>query len=244
MEKDNILSFRVFGKRALFTIPENRIGGEKFSYHIPTPEAVKGITESIFWKPTIKWIVRRIRVINPIQTEAVGIKPIKMSGGNDLAYYTYLKDVEYEVEVSFEWNNNRPDLKNDRNENKYYFMAKRAIERGGRRDIFLGVRECQAYVEPCIFGEKTGFYDDVEELGFGIQFFGFNYPDEALSGEEKGLFKANFWTPVMKKGVIDVIRPEECSINRIIREMDIKEFILGNDMLGIEEEVKQFDMDK
>lgn len=243
MEKENILSFRVYGRRALFTVPENRMGGEKFTYHIPTPEAIKGITESIFWKPTIKWNVRRFRVINSIQTEAVGVKPLKMNTGNDLAYYTYLRDVEYEVEVNFEWNENRPDLKKDRNENKYYFMAKRAIERGGRRDVFLGTRECQAYVEPCIFGEKEGFYDDVEELSFGMQFYGFNYPDEALKSTENGSFKANFWHPIMKKGIVDVIRPEECNVTRVIREMDIKEFILGTNMLGIEKEVKEFDMD-
>ena len=38
----------------------------------------------------------------------------------------------------------------DRNENKHYFIAKRMIERGGRRDVFLGACEYQAYVEPYI----------------------------------------------------------------------------------------------
>ncbi len=243
MKKSNILSFRVFGRRALFTVPENRMGGEKFTYHIPTPEAVKGIMESIFWKPTIQWVVRRVRVINQIQTESVGIKPLKMNGGNDLSYYTYLKDVEYEVEVNFKWNENRPDLSHDRNENKYYFMAKRSIERGGRRDVFLGTRECQAYVEPCVFGEKKGYYDDVNELGFGLQFYGFTYPDEVYKDSDKGVFKANFWNPIMRNGIIDVINPDECEITRTIREMDVKQFILGNNMISIDEEVKQFDMD-
>ncbi len=58
------------------------------------------------------------------------------------------------------------------------------IERGGRRDVFLGTRECQGYVEPCKFGEK-GFYDDYGEMSFGLMFHGFDYPDEgklAISG--------------------------------------------------------------
>ena len=32
--------------------------------------------------------------MNPIQTEVKGIRPIKYSGGNDLAYYTYLKSCQ------------------------------------------------------------------------------------------------------------------------------------------------------
>ena len=244
MKKENILSYRVFGKRALFTIPENRLGGEKLTYHTPTPEGIKGITESIMWKPTIKWVVKRIRIINPIQTEAASVKPMKFNvNSSELAYYTYLKDVEYEVEVKFEWNMNRPDLAKDRNENKYYFMAKRAIERGGRRDIFLGARECQAYVEPCKFGEKQGAYDDVSELGFGLQFHSFTYPDEAINEKEKGFLRANFWNPVMKNGIIEVVSSEECKINRVIKEMDIKEFILGSNMKHIDKEVKELGMD-
>ncbi len=41
------------------------------------------------------------------------------------------------------------------------------IERGGRRDIFLGTRECQGYVEPCVFGEGEGAYDAFD-MDFGI----------------------------------------------------------------------------
>ena len=43
------------------------MGGEKTSYHIPTYEALKGITESIYWKPSIIWIVDAVRIMNPIQ---------------------------------------------------------------------------------------------------------------------------------------------------------------------------------
>ena len=57
----------------------------------------------------------------------------------------------------FEWNDNRPELKQDRNENKHHNIAKRMIIRGGRRDVFLGTRECQGYVSPCEFGEGEGF---------------------------------------------------------------------------------------
>jgi CRISPR-associated protein Cas5d len=85
-----------------------------------------------------------------IRTQTRSEKPVKYaSGGNDLAIYTYLADVEYQVQAHFEWNMNRKDMANDRNENKHYYVAKRMIDKGGRRDIFLGARECQGYVEPC-----------------------------------------------------------------------------------------------
>ena len=53
----NTIEFEVYGKYALFSDPVTRVGGEKTRYHIPTYEALKGMVESIYWKPTIMWIV-------------------------------------------------------------------------------------------------------------------------------------------------------------------------------------------
>src|SRR5690554_181156 len=156
----NQIEFVVYGKYALFTDPITRVGGEKFTYQVPTYQALKGILESVYWKPTFIWYIEEVRVMNKIQTQSKGMRPIKYSTpGNDLAYYTYLKDVCYQVRAHFDWNINRPELADDRNENKHHNIAKRMIERGGRRDIFLGTRECQGYVKPCVFGEDAGFYD-------------------------------------------------------------------------------------
>lgn len=90
-EHPNIVEFEVFGDYALFSDPLMRLGGEKCSYQVPTYEALKGILSSVYWKPTFIWRIMDVRVMNPIQTEVKGIRPIKYSGGNDLAYYTYLK---------------------------------------------------------------------------------------------------------------------------------------------------------
>lgn len=139
----NTIEFEVYGPYALFSDPVMRVGGEKTSYHIPTYEALRDV-ESIYWKPTIMWIVDAVRVMNPIQTETKGIRPIAYNGGNELAYYTYLKDVRYQVRAHFEINYNHTELKDDRNEYKHHNIAKRMVKRGGRRDIFLGTRECQA----------------------------------------------------------------------------------------------------
>ena len=161
---DNFVEFEVYGDYGLFSEPLTRVGGEKFTYQVPTYEAMKGVMQSVYWKPTIIWIIDKIRVLNPIQTETKGIRPIKYnSNKNDLSYYTYLKDCRYQVKAHFIWNENRPELEADRNENKHHNIAKRMIIKGGRRDIFLGCRECQAYVEPCSLQHRRDVLQEINE---------------------------------------------------------------------------------
>lgn len=229
----NQIEFVVYGKYGLFTDPVTKIGGEKFTYQIPTYQALKGIVESIYWKPTILWYIDEIRVMNPIQTEVKGLRPVKYhSNANELAYYTYLRNPVYQVRAHFEFNLQREELAYDRNEHKHHNIAKRAVKRGGRRDIFLGSRECQGYVEECEFGDGESFYDRYGELSFGPMFHGFNYPDE--TGE--GKFEARIWTPEMKNGIISFVRPEGCSIVRTIKEKEMKPFTLGDNMQSVEDE--------
>ena len=163
--------------------------------------------------------------MNPIKTVRKGIRPIKYDGGNDLAYYTYLEDVCYQVRAHFEWNYNRPELEQDRNENKHHNIAKRMIERGGRRDIYLGTRECQGYVVPCRFGEGEGAYDKVN-MDMAFMYYAIIYPDEAEKAEDKGNMTVCLWQPKMKDGIIEFVRPSEipCKHKRHIRKMEMKKF--------------------
>lgn len=225
---ENIVTFQVTGKYALFTDPLTKVGGEKCSYQVPTYEALKGILSSVYWKPTIVWIIDKVRVMKPIRTESRNMRPINYSGGNTLAIYTYLADVAYQVQAHFEWNQRREDMAQDRNENKHFFVARRMIERGGRRDIFLGTRECQGYVEPCGFGEGAGYYDTYGELGFDLMFHGFDYPEE--NGTDA--FRARFWRPKMLDGVITFPRPEDCPVQKTIRGMKAN----PPDSVGLQEE--------
>lgn len=225
---ENKVEFKVHGKYALFTDPLTKIGGEKYSYQIPTYQALKGILESVYWKPTLVWVIDKVRVMNPIRTESQAVKPLNYSGGNTLSIYTYLVDVEYQVQAHFEWNIQREDLIEDRNENKHYFIAKRMIERGGRRDIFLGTRECQGYVEAVKFGEGKGFYDQYGELSFGLMFHGFDYPDETGVNE----LNSRFWHPKLINGVIEFCNPKECSVKKFVKVMKMDSMITS----GLKEE--------
>ncbi len=224
MRHPNIVEFSVTGDYALFSDPITRVGGEKCTYQIPTYEALKGILSSVYWKPTFIWYIDKVRVMNPIRMEVKGIRTKKYNGGNDLSYYTYLKDCHYQVSAHFEWNENRPELAGDRNENKHHEIAKRMIEKGGRRDIFLGTRECQGYVESCVFGEGAGAYDETPLLSFGHMYHGITYPDEAFSDGTKAQMTLNFWYPEMKNGVIVFPRPQDCPNHKPLHKMEMKAF--------------------
>ena len=231
------IEFKVWGRFALFTDPLTKIGGEKCSYHIPTYEALKGIAKSIYWKPTFIWVIDEVRVMKRIRTQTKGTKPLEYSGGNTLAIYTFLADVEYQVKAHFEWNAYRPELNEDRVEAKHHLIAKRMLGRGGRQDIFLGTRDCQGYVEPCEFGSGNGHYDNSGKLAFGMTFHGFDYPDE--TGEDK--LHTRFWQPTMVDGVIRLIRPEDCRVRKFVRDMQVKTFDRSRNFLDVQTELTRLE---
>lgn len=55
----------VSGDYACFTRPEMKV--ERVSYDVITPSAARAIFEAIFWKPAIRWQIRKIEVLNPIK---------------------------------------------------------------------------------------------------------------------------------------------------------------------------------
>lgn len=236
----NTVEFMVWGKYALFSDPITKVGGEKFSYLVPTYQSLKGILESVYWKPTFIWYIDAVRVMNKIQTQSKGMRPIlyapqrNKNKKNELAIYTYLKDVCYQVRAHFDWNFNRPELETDQNEHKHHNIAKRMIERGGRRDVFLGTRECQGYVKPCVFGEGKGYYDDYGEINFGLMVHGFDYSDETGKNE----LAVRLWkNVVMKDGIIEFPLPNDDSPEmerKIIKEM-MNAFIPNKNFVGLDE---------
>jgi CRISPR-associated protein Cas5d len=126
-------------------------------------------------------------------------------------------------------------MEKDRIDGKHFAVARRMIDKGGRQDVFLGSRECQGYVEPCSFGEGIGAYDDIPQLSYGVMFHGFDYPDETGVNE----LHSRFWNPVVQNGVIDFIRPEECTIRKFVREM----IPHSPESVGLQEEAIQNELD-
>lgn len=229
------IEFQVTGRYALFTDPLSKVGGEKCSYHVPTYEALKGIAKSIYWKPTLIWVIDEVRVMKRIRTQTKGVKPLDLGGGNSLAIYTFLADVQYQVRAHFEWNEHRPELSDDRIEAKHHAIAQRMIDRGGRQDVFLGTRDCQGYVQACEFGSGAGELDDAGELAFGLMFHGFDYPDE-MGGTE---LHARFWRPTMVNGVIRFSHPQDCTERRFVRSMSVKAFGLNQDIRPVDADASE-----
>ncbi len=59
----------VWGEYACFTRPEMKV--ERVSYDVITPSAARSIFDAIFWKPAIRWQVKRIEVLMPIKWTSV-----------------------------------------------------------------------------------------------------------------------------------------------------------------------------
>ena len=230
--KSNPFYMRVYGDYALFTDPMTKGGGEKFTYQVPSYQAIKGIVEACYWKPTLYYVIDSIKVMNPIKTETKGILSPMKNGSKDLNYYTYLRDVEYLVEFHFKWNDNRLDLPDDKNEKKHEQILLRSMQRGGRRDIFLGTRECIGHVDRIRKEEyeRAESHYKGESISLGVMFHSFVYPDEAYDDETEGVLMSNFHPIVMTNGEIKFIEPKDCTIKHLLGNYSIKHFNDSNFM--------------
>jgi len=59
------IRLEVWGDYASFNRPEMKV--ERVSYDVMTPSAARGILEAIYWKPQIRWVVDRVRVLAPVR---------------------------------------------------------------------------------------------------------------------------------------------------------------------------------
>lgn len=59
------IKLHVWGDYACYTRPEMKV--ERVSYDVMTPSAARGILEAIYWKPAIRWEVKKIHVLKPIR---------------------------------------------------------------------------------------------------------------------------------------------------------------------------------
>ncbi|MEE6716756.1 type I-C CRISPR-associated protein Cas5c [Schleiferilactobacillus harbinensis] len=213
------VQFRVAGNRALFSDPVFRVGGERASYMVPTEEALIGITSSIYWKPSIRWIIDKVCVLNRIAMESVSVKPRNFINGwnvsgkqrakeasskplNTLSSFAYLQEPAYNVYAHFEFSKD-PLYANDHNVLKHYNMFAQSLRHGGRFDVFLGTRECPAYVTDIQEDEESYYkeFKDPMDLGFMFNRFVYpTYPDNLISDAPIG---KTIMHVVMNQGDID-----------------------------------------
>jgi CRISPR-associated protein Cas5d len=158
---------RTWGDLACFTRPEMKV--ERVSYPVITPSAVRGLLESILYKPQFRWSVRRIAVKKPIRFLAFRRNEVKSrlsprtpepllvdedrTQRNTLA----LRDVEYVIEANMNLTplaglpRRKPVDGEDYGEDtlvKYLAMFQRRAEKGQCfNQPCFGCREFPAYFE-------------------------------------------------------------------------------------------------
>lgn len=69
MPQTEMYRVKFAGDYACFSRPEFKV--ERVSYPVMTPSAARGALEAIFWKPEIRWEIRRIHVLNPIRNQTI-----------------------------------------------------------------------------------------------------------------------------------------------------------------------------
>lgn len=179
------------GDYALFTRPEMK--AERVSYDVITPSAARGILEAIYWKPQIRWVIDKIRVLKPIRFTSirrneVGTKTGKPTAdamrGEEVSPLGFavednrqqraslvLRDVAYVIEAHFD-------------------VLKRTLERGGAE---LTESECAAK-HISIFNRRARSGQAFQQPYFGCREFpvrfrliedGEAFPPCELSDSEK-----------------------------------------------------------
>lgn len=78
------IRLRISGEYACFTRPEMKV--ERVSYDVITPSAAVGVLDAIYWKPAIRWFVKKIEVLKPIRFQPFRTNEIKpIAAGRDAA---------------------------------------------------------------------------------------------------------------------------------------------------------------
>lgn len=161
------IQVEVWGDYALFTRPEMKT--ERVSYDAMTPSAARGLLESIYWHPGMRWRIDRIHVCSPIRftnirrnevkdtISARKVKTVMEKGQGDLYLATpesiqqraamVLRDVHYVIDAHFDLTENAAP---GDNAGKFQDIIKRRLERGQCYSMpYFGTREFPAHFRRC-----------------------------------------------------------------------------------------------
>ena len=141
------IQVEVWGDYALFTRPEMKT--ERVSYDVMTPSAARGLLESIYWHPGMKWRIDRIHVCSPIRftnirrnevkdtISARKVKTVMEKGKGELYLATpesiqqraamVLRNVHYVIDAHFDLTESAAP---GDNAGKFQDIIKRRLERG------------------------------------------------------------------------------------------------------------------
>ncbi len=182
-----------WGPTALFTRPEMKT--ERVSFDVPTASAARGMIESVYYHPGLRWKIDKIWVCAPIQfinvrrnevsskilassvmTEANGGRPGRIVTAQDIQQRAsmMLRDVRYVIEAHFEMTDKASPSDNP---GKFQDIVKRRLKKGACYSTpYLGCRECTAH-----FGLWEGAQEDIpaidETRDLGYMLYDMDYSD-------------------------------------------------------------------
>lgn len=161
------IQVEVWGDYACFTRPEMKT--ERVSYDVMTPSAARGLLESIYWHPGLRWVIDRIHVCAPIRFTNIRRNEVKdvisarraktvMEKGQGELYLAasesiqqraamVLRDVHYVIDAHFDMTNAAAPGDNP---GKFQDIIKRRLEKGQCYSMpYFGTREFPAQFRRC-----------------------------------------------------------------------------------------------
>ncbi|MCD4676741.1 MAG: type I-C CRISPR-associated protein Cas5c [Desulfobacula sp.] len=207
---------KAWGERACFTRPEMKV--ERVSYDVPTPSSVRGILEAIYWKPSIRWVVSKIIVQNPISFENIrrnelsgklvknSITKAMRDGEFSVEIFIednrqqrasmVLKNVSYIFEAFFEMTGIKSEKKDDQNPQKHLEIFTRRAQKGQCfHQAYFGCREFPVNFEWVNNDDTTPPFQGERDLGWMLYDMDFKNKKDP---------KPLFYRPKMINGIIDV----------------------------------------
>ena len=218
------IRLEVWGDYALFTRPEMKV--ERVSYDVMTPSAARGILESIFWHPGLKYRIDRIHVCSPIRftnlrrnevkatVSARSARTVMERSTGDLYLCTpeniqqrasmLLRDVHYVIEAHFDMTDRAAPGDNP---GKFQDIIKRRVRKGQfYHQPYFGCREFPVNFKLC---EQI---PDCPESLKGERDLGWMLWDMDYTDPEN--IQPMFFRAVLRDGVLDVPTLESGEVHR------------------------------
>lgn len=218
-----MIRVEVKGDFACFSRPEFK--AERVSYDVITPSAARGLLESVFWHPGMRYIVDKIYLLSEIsfanikrnevasKISASNVHKVINSGKGALYLATpldiqqratmLLKDVHYIIEAHF---NMTEKANATDNTGKFQEMIKRRLRKGQNyHQPYLGCREFPAQVslfEGDVNTLQLAYAAEDKDLGFML--YDMDYSD-------KDNITPMFFRAILKNGVIDLT---DCEVHK------------------------------
>ena len=209
------VKMEVWGDFACFSRIELKI--ERVSYDVPTPSAARGIIESIYYHPGLKWHIDKIYVMNPIRFTSIrrnevkdkisASKIMKEANGKGASYIDRKKDIEqratmmlrnvhYVIEAHFEMTDQANESDNP---GKFQDIITRRLRKGqAYSQPYLGTRECTAHFGLWEGGEIPTILE-TRDLGFMLYDMNFSDPND---------IQPMFFRAKLENGVLDLTNCE------------------------------------